>query len=102
MAYTRLKVDKDIMDALVHLNKKPGGKGRGGATTGDPVLETSLWAMLYADDVGAVSQSPEKLRKMMGVIVVVYTAFGLTASEAKTEIMCLHTKGCWSPPPYSA
>ena len=54
VAYTRLKVDKDIMDALVHLNKKTGGKGRGGATTGDPVLETSLWAMLYADDVGAV------------------------------------------------
>ena len=29
----------------------------------------------------------------MVVIVVVCTAFGLTVSEAKTEIMCLHTKG---------
>ena len=29
----------------------------------------------------------------MGVIVVVCVAFGLTVSEAKTEIMCLHTKG---------
>ena len=29
----------------------------------------------------------------MGVIVVVCVAFGLTVSEAKTEIMCLRTKG---------
>ena len=49
--------------------------------------------MLYADDAGAVSQSPEELRKMMGVIVVVCAAFGLTVSEAEAEIMCLRTKG---------
>ena len=35
------------------------------------------------------SRSPEQLRKMMEVIVVVCAAFGLTVSEAKTEIMCL-------------
>ena len=29
----------------------------------------------------------------MGVIVVVCAAFGLTVSEAKTEIMCLRAKG---------
>ena len=29
----------------------------------------------------------------MAVIVVVCAAFGLTVSEAKTEIMCLRTKG---------
>ena len=29
----------------------------------------------------------------MGVIMVVCAAFGLTVSEAKTEIMCLRTKG---------
>ena len=29
----------------------------------------------------------------MGVIVVVYADFGLTVSEAKTEIMCLRVKG---------
>ena len=29
---------------------------------------------------------------MMGVIVVVCTAFSPTVSEAKTEIMCLRTK----------
>ena len=49
--------------------------------------------MLYADDAGVVSQSPEQPRKMMGVIVVVCAAFGLTVSEAKTEIMCLRAKG---------
>ena len=49
--------------------------------------------MLYADDTGVVSQSPEQLKKMMGVIVVVCTAFGLTVSEAKTEIVCLRAKG---------
>ena len=48
--------------------------------------------MLYADDAGVVSQSSEQVRKMMGVIVVVCAAFGLTVSEAKTEIMCLRTK----------
>ena len=49
--------------------------------------------MLYADDAGVVSQSPGQLRKMMGVIAVVCAAFGLTVSEAKTEIMCLRAKG---------
>ena len=49
--------------------------------------------MLYADDAVVVSQSPEQLRTMMGVIVVVCAAFGLTVSEAKTEIMCLRAKG---------
>ena len=29
----------------------------------------------------------------MGVIVVMCAAFGLTILEAKTEIMCLRTKG---------
>ena len=49
--------------------------------------------MLYADDAEVVSQSPEQLRNMMGVIVVVCVAFGLTVSEAKTEITCLRPKG---------
>ena len=49
--------------------------------------------MLYVDDAGVVSQSPEQVRKMMGGIVVVCAAFGLTVSEAKTEIICLRTKG---------
>ena len=38
-------------------------------------------------------QFPEQLRKMVGVIVVACSACGLSVSEAKTEIMCLRTKG---------
>ena len=49
--------------------------------------------MLYADDAGVVSKSPEQLSKMMGAIVVVCAAFGLAESEAKTESICLRAKG---------
>ena len=89
VAYTYFKADKDVMDALVHVRKKKGAGGRGEATAGEPVLATLLCGMLYSDDAGVVSQPPEQLRKMMEVIVVVFAAFGLTVSEAKTEIMCL-------------
>ena len=51
-----------------------------------------LWGMLYADDAGVVSQSPEQLSKMIGVIVVVCAAFGHTVSKAKTVIMCSRAK----------
>ena len=49
--------------------------------------------MLYADDAGVVSQSPEQLRKMIVVIETVCAAFCLTVSEAKTEIIRLCTRG---------
>ena len=87
VASTRFKADKGIMDALVHLRKKRGAGRRGEATAGESVLATPLWGMLYADDAVVVSQSPEQLKKMMGVIVVVCAAFGLPVSEAKTEII---------------
>ena len=48
------------MDALVHLRKKEGAGGRGGATAGESVLATPLWGLLYADDAGVVSQSPDR------------------------------------------
>ena len=92
LAPTRFKADKGIMDALIHLRKKRGAGGRGNATVGESVLATPLWGMLYDDDARVVSQSLDQLRKMM-VIVVVCAAFGLTLSEAKTEIMCLRAKG---------
>ena len=71
VAYTRFKANKRIIDALVHLKKIEGAEGRGGATDGESVLATPLWGMLHADDAGVISQSPEHLRKMVGVIVVV-------------------------------
>ena len=85
VASTRFKADKGIMDALVHLRKKRGAGGREEATAGESVLATPLWGMLYDDDARVSSQSPEQLRKMMGVIVVVCAVLGLTVSEAKTE-----------------
>ena len=80
------------MDALAPLTRNTGVGGRGRVNTGEPPLATWLWGMIYADHAGVVSQSPEQL-KMMSVIVVVCAAFGLTVSEAKTEITCLRTKG---------
>ena len=71
MIYTRFKAYEDILDALVHRKKKVAGR-RGGATTGEPALPTLLWGMLYANDARVVSHSPEQVRKMMGVIVVMY------------------------------
>ena len=90
VASMHFKADKDIMDALAHMRKKNGARGRGEATAEESVLATPFWGMLYADDAGVVSQSSEQLRKMMGVIVVVCD---FNASEAKTDIICLRAKG---------
>ena len=45
-AYTRFKVDRDIMYGFVHLREKMGAGGWGEATPGGPALATSLWGML--------------------------------------------------------
>ena len=73
--------------------EEKGAGGWGEASSGESVLATPFWGMLYADDAGVVSQPPEQLRNIMGVIVIVCVAFGLAVSEAKTEIMCLRAKG---------
>ena len=86
---TRFKMDKGIMDALVQLRKK-WGAGRSNCRRVSP--RDAILGMLCADDVGVASQSPEQLRNMMWVIMVVWAAFGLTVSEAKTKIMCLRAK----------
>ena len=62
-----------------------GGRGAGGEKTSGEAV-TLLWSIIYADDAGVVLQSLEQLRKIIRVIVVVCAAFGLTVSEAKTEI----------------
>ena len=88
VAYTRFKAGTGIIDALVHLRKKKEARGGGGGeTTGEPALAMPLWGMRYIDDAEVFFQSPWQLRKVVGMIVVVCTAFGLTVSEAKTEIM---------------
>ena len=90
------------MDALMHLKTKTGAGGQVDANAGKPALATSPWGMRYADNAGVISQSPEQLKKMMGVIVVVYAAFGLTVSEAKLRLSVYAQRGCQRPPPYSA
>ena len=42
---------------------------------------------------GIVSRSSGGLERMMTVIVTACSSFGLTVFEAKTEMMCLETKG---------
>ena len=88
VAYTRFKADKDIVDALVHLRKTAGAGWRGEQPMESQPWRFFLWGMLYVDEAGVASRSPEQLMKMMGVIVVVCAAFGLIVSEAKTEILC--------------
>ena len=68
-------------------------KRRKGGKTGTVVVDAqALWGMLYADDAGIVSRSPDSLEKMMAVIVHVAGLFGLMVSEPKME-MCLLPKG---------
>ena len=52
-----------------------------------------MWGILCADDAVIVSRSPEGMEKMTTSIVTACAAFGLTVSEAKTEIMCPQTEG---------
>ena len=104
VVYTHFKVDKDIMNALVHLRKKPEPRGQWGATGGEPALETSLLGILYADYARVVSHLPEQLRKIMGVIVVVCAAFGFTVRfwRPRLRSRVYARRGCRSPPPYLA
>ena len=93
VAYTRFKADKDIIDALVHQRNRKGAGGAGGSNYRRASLSDAALGHAYADDGRVVSQSPEKLRKVMGVIVVLCAAFGLPVSETRTEmILCLRTK----------
>ena len=90
-----------ITDNMVQLQQKEEGEKKDISRTGkvdgrrgkeDDEVQR-LWGMLYADDAGIVSRSSEGLERMMTVIVTACSSFGLTVSEAKTEIMCLETKG---------
>ena len=93
--------DAAITDNMVQLQRKEKGEKKGTSSTGEVDGRKGkegeevqrLWGMLYADDAGIVSQSLEGLERMMTVIVTACSSFGPTVSEAKTEIMCLQTKG---------
>ena len=98
MASKRLFADASIMDGMMQLQgqKEKREKQMGNALAGKVHRmwgeETSLCKMLYADDEGVESPSPGGLERMLTVIVTASAMFGLSASKAKTEIMCLHTQ----------
>ena len=101
VAEKRFTADAVIMDSMVQLQRKKekGGEEERRAQAGrldgqrkEQEAQT-LWGMLYADDAGIVSRSPEGLKKILTMIVASCAAFELTVSEAKTEIVCLQTKG---------
>ena len=100
VAEKRFTADAVITDSMVQLrrNKEKRRKKERRAWTGrvdgqmkEEAAQT-LSGILYADDAGIVSRPPEGPEKMMMVIVTASAAFGLTLSEARTEIMCLHMK----------
>ena len=92
--------DKAIAENIVQLqpNKEKGERKRRKARArptdgrGKEKDAKTLWAVLYADDAGIVSRSPNGLEGMMAVIVTACAALGLTVSEAKVEVMCLQMK----------
>ena len=106
VADERFTVDAVIMDIMGQFHRKKGkaenkkGRARAGRVDGQRTEEEDqpLWGMLYADDAGIASRSLEGLEKMTTVIVTACATFRLTVSEAKTEIMCLQTKGTCSSP----
>ena len=101
VAEKRFLADAAITDNMMQLQRKKDksekkGTSRTGKVDGRGGKEEEevqrLWGMQYADDAGIVSRSSEGLEMMMTVIVTACSAFGLTASEAKTETVCLQTK----------
>ena len=75
---------------MVQLQRKKEGEKKGTSRRGKEGEGVQrLWGMLYGDDAGIVSRSSEGLERMMTAIVTACSSFGLTVSEAKTEIICL-------------
>ena len=101
VAKRRFLADAPITDNMLQLQRKQKGEKKGTSRSGkvdgrrgkEGEKVQRLWVMLYADDAGIVSRSSEGLERMMTVIVTACSSFGLTVSEAKTEMMCLETKG---------
>ena len=83
VALQRFSEDADILADLVHLKQS----GKVDSEMELECVRRAVWGMLYDDDACIVSQSPRGLELVMVVIVKVCDAFGLTASEKKTETM---------------
>ena len=101
MAEKRLLSDAATTDNMVQLQrKKEKGEKKGTSRTGkvdgrggkEGEEVPRLLGILYADDAGIVSRSSEGLERMLTVILIACSAFGLTISDAETDIKCLQTK----------
>ena len=82
----RFSEEPAILAELVHLKEPSTSTGPEPAMD---YLRRAVWGMLYADDACIVSRSPQRLAKMMKVIVEVCRAFASTVSAKKTETMCM-------------
>ena len=82
----RFSEDGTILEDLIFLDE---GRGGGLDETLLDRVRRVIWGMLYADDAEIVSRSPAELARMMTVIVEVFSAFGLTMSEKKTETLLM-------------
>ena len=86
VALERFSKDTGILADPIHLQEDPS---KVGPETELECVQRAFWGMLYADDACIVSRSPCGLGRTMAVYVEVFSAFGLTISESKTEIMCM-------------
>ena len=71
-----------ILAELVHLKEPSTPMGP------EPAMDyvrRAMWGMLYADGACIVLRSPQRIAKMMEVIVEVCQAFALTVSAKKTD-----------------
>ena len=101
VALRRFSEDPVILAELVNLKEPSTSMGP------EPAMDYvrhAVWGMLYAADAWIVSRSPQRLAKMMEVIVEVFRAFAYTVSAKKTRpCVCPHRvhRGRWyeSKPP---
>ena len=86
VALQRFSEDPAIFAELVHLKEPSTSMGP------ESVMDyvgRAVWGMLYADDACIVSRSPQRLAKMIEVIVEACRAFALNVLAKKTETMCM-------------
>ena len=100
----RFSEDPNIVRDLVHLEEDLEENAAGVSSNPLACVRRAVWGMLFADDAGIVSKSAEGLTlgclEMITVIVTVFEAASLTASEKNTETMLLRTPDqtpCTSP-----
>ena len=82
------KFSKDA-GKLAHLIRLQEQSSKVDPETALECVRRAIWGMLYADDACIVSRSPSGLGRMMAVFVEVFSTFGLTISDSKTETVCM-------------